>query len=371
MRVANMFKEMQEICRTELYEIKNAVFKNKYPRELQFPITYKCNFDCVMCGMRKLTGKGHCSPDEIREILRDQLFCEVASVGVNGGEPFLRTDLYDCIEAIAETLPNLKNIYMISNGYLTEQIVNTLLRIKALLTEKKIGLTVSFSVDGIEDLQDLMRGKKGAFLHVEHTLDVLQEDLAKYCDHLNIICTITKKNVYDLYQVDKWAKQRGLTVSYNIATVNARIDNFDKYEDFSVFTEPQAKMMATEFFYQKYKETYDPKYYALFLFCHEQYRYYGCAYQYHDGVTLTPDGMVCYCATHSEIIGDARKNSALRVFQEHQEYQKQLRSKYCAHCSHYIYGLNSRGLIRLFTENNRYRWLNLYRRIKKKLWSFV
>ena len=369
--MAAIIKEIKKICWIGLHEIKNGLVKEKYPKELQFPITYKCNFNCVMCGMRNLINKDHCKPNEIREILSNDLFCKVSSVGINGGEPFIRADLYECIEAITESLPRLERIYIISNGYLTDKIISSLFEIKQLVSKANIKLTVSFSVDGIGDMQDLMRGMTGAFSKVNNTLDIIQSDLSKYCDNLNIICTITKKNVFSLYQVEKWADERKINVSYNVATVNARIDNYDRYDDFSIFTDTHAKMMATEFFYKKYKETLDEKYYALYLFCLEQNRYSDCTYKFNEGVTITPDGMLCYCATHSDVIGDANRFSAKQLFFGNKKHQQEIRKRYCDHCSHYMYGLSFNGLIKLLRENNRYRRLNLYKRGKRKKWKCV
>ncbi len=66
---------------------------SQYPTVIQLPITYLCNFDCVMCGMHHMIGRKDFTPDEIRKILQDELFTRIEYVGVNGGEPFLRKDI--------------------------------------------------------------------------------------------------------------------------------------------------------------------------------------------------------------------------------------------------------------------------------------
>lgn len=60
-----------------------------YPHTLQFPITNKCNLDCVMCNIHGNDSKNELSKDEISRILQDSIFKKVESVGVNGGEPFI------------------------------------------------------------------------------------------------------------------------------------------------------------------------------------------------------------------------------------------------------------------------------------------
>lgn len=334
----------------------------KYPVELQFPITYLCNFDCVMCGMHRLINKKHMSIDDIKTILSDKLFCKIESVGINGGEPFLRDDLVECIDAVVSSLPRLKRIFIISNGYYTERIVNYLKKIKEITVNHGLELTVSFSVDGVGAMQDFMRGRKNAFEKVEKTIEEVTRNRDEYCDHLNVICTITKHNVYSLPEVELWGEAHKIDISYNIATINERIDNHEKFEDFTIFNDFEAKKMASEFFYKQYLSTHNEKYYALFVFAETGKRVGPCTYSNGKGVTLTPDGNLCYCATHSELIGNVMMNSPYSLFQKNTKYRVQMCKEYCHGCSHYLYGLNSSGLKSLMNEKRIKRETALYRK---------
>lgn len=99
----------------------------KYPDTIQLPITYKCNFDCVMCGMHHLINNKDFTYKELEKILHDKLFSRVKAVGINGGEPFLKEDLLQCIQVMLKELPHLKNIYFISNGYFTDSMCEKLI----------------------------------------------------------------------------------------------------------------------------------------------------------------------------------------------------------------------------------------------------
>lgn len=345
---------------------KRFFYKRSLPVELQFPITYKCNFDCVMCGMHNLIQKGHMESEDIKNILSDSLFRKVRSVGINGGEPFLRGDLPECIKAVITSLPELKIINIISNGYCTDKIVRDLQVIKKMCGEYQIKLQVSFSLDGTDKMQDFMRGREGAFSHLMETIDILSKDKELYCDSLLMICTITKYNIYKIYEVEEWAEKYGIAVSYNVATINKRIANEDRVSDFSVFSDEQARMLTQEFFYKKYYETGNEKYYGLFLFVSEGKRYAGCPYMYNDGVTLTPDGSLCYCATHSDILEDAKQKPAYEIFQKYDDYHTTLRNEKCATCSHYMYSLNSAGKRKLKHEKNNQRKIALLIKLRRK-----
>lgn len=71
--------------------------------QIQLPITFKCNFDCVMCGMRNLISQEDFSSEELSQIISDKLFQNVTGIGLNGGEPFLKKDLVECVEVITQT----------------------------------------------------------------------------------------------------------------------------------------------------------------------------------------------------------------------------------------------------------------------------
>ena len=102
--------------------VREVAFSGKkhiktFPSTIQLPVTYKCNFNCKMCGMHNLIHKDDYSTKELEQILKDKLFSKVTSIGLNGGEPFLRSDLVECVKIMIKTLPNLKSINIIIIGF--------------------------------------------------------------------------------------------------------------------------------------------------------------------------------------------------------------------------------------------------------------
>lgn len=313
-----------------------------YPTTIQFPITYLCNFDCVMCGMRKLIHEKDMSLVNLEIVMKDPIFQRVTNVGINGGEPFLKGDLVEAISVMIENLPLLKSFYFITNGYLTEEILEKLSRIKSLCEEKNIKIYLSISVDGYGDMQDFHRGHQDAFLHAEETLKDILDSKQSYVDGLDIICTITKYNIERINEVEVWAEHLGVDVAYNIATVNARIANEDK--DFSVFSDEHARMLAEEFFYTKYRETKNEKYYAIYYLLKTKERVADCPCMWNEWLTLLPDGQIGFCATHSKILGSLLEKSGEQIVRQELKYHKEMKKKYCKNCSHYSYTLNKKGL---------------------------
>ena len=317
--------------------------KASYPTILQLPITYKCNFDCIMCGMKHQITKAHFSSDELGKILHDEVFQNVVSVGVNGGEPFLRQDLIDCIRQILK-LPKLRGIAIITNGSLPKKILSDMYEIKKLCSERNVTVTLSVSVDGINDMQEFMRGNKNAFTNAEHLLTVLKEKKEQYCDGFNIICTIASKNIARITELKAWADLNKYDVAYNIATIHKRIENEDRYSNFSIFEDEYSRKLAEEFFYGLFIETKSERYFAIYYYIKTGKRLSYCEYQ-ESGITLLPNGEIAYCATCSETIGNALEENPSKIYEKGFEYRKILVNEKCMGCSHYMYILNSAGLL--------------------------
>ncbi|WP_036608093.1 radical SAM protein [Oribacterium sp. P6A1] len=335
--------------RLKLFIFSNGGFIKKYPSTIQLPITYKCNFNCKMCGMQKLIKNKDYSVEELEQILNDKLFRKVIAVGLNGGEPFLRADLVDCINVMLKTLPNLKRFNIISNGYFTDIIRDKLTVIYEIAKKKGVSVNLSLSVDGVGQMQDFMRGHHNAWEKVCKTLDLILIKKERYCDSLGVICTVTRFNVYNLEEVEAWSKKNNILVRYNIATINARINNDDRYEDFSIFCDEKARLVAQEFFYKKAIKECSETYFGIFLYIRDRKRYADCPCRHNDWVTLVPNGNISYCATYSNELGSALEKSAYDIFNGNIQILHEITTNHCQSCSHYISQLDSVGL-RLFYE---------------------
>ena len=337
-------------CKVDCLRKEQYCVMQEYPTEIQLPITYKCNYNCVMCGMRNLIKKEDFTSKELGEILKDKLFSKVEAVGVNGGEPMMRKDIYECFVEMIDALPNLKVFNMISNAYFTDKYASELVKIKKLCQSHNIKLNLTLSVDGIGDMQNFHRGHHNGWEHTKNTFNLILSQKNLYCDDLNIICTITKYNIYDINDVDVWAKSINVPIAYNIATVNVRIDNVDKVEDFSIFNDEHARLMAQEFFFNLFSLTKSKRYFAIYYFIKNRKRIANCPCMNNSWVTLTPNKQLGYCATHSNELGDAYENSAYDLFNNNLSHLQFIKNTYCDTCSHYIYTLNREGKKEYYKE---------------------
>lgn len=313
-----------------------------YPKVIQLPITYKCNFNCVMCGMKNLISKDDFSANQLAKIIKDKAFSKIKYVGLNGGEPFLKKDLIDCVSVLIQNLPTLSHIGIISNGYFTAKILAELPKIKKICLEKNIKLTLTLSLDAVGKLQDFHRGKTGAFGNLQKTLDSLLLKPENYYDFLDFNCTITRYNIFNINEVVIFAEKYGIPISYDIAAPNQRIQNDDRIDDFYIFNDELAKKLAMEFFYKLFKETGDKKYFALFLFLRDKKRYDVCPCRTNNWITITPDSYISFCASHSKLLDSGLEKSTYDILKKHKKYLKSLWND-CSSCSTYMYGLNFEG----------------------------
>ena len=157
------------------------------PRSVDLAITHHCNLRCKYCSY--FTSAGNVNQDlsgeEWMEFFRELNACAVMEVCLSGGEPFVRGDLRELIEAI---IRNRMRFKVLSNGTLiTDEMASFLAS-----TRRCNGVQVS--IDGsIPTTHDACRGE-GTFLKaIEGIQCLLRHHLPT-----TVRVTIHKHNVGDL-----------------------------------------------------------------------------------------------------------------------------------------------------------------------------
>lgn len=326
--------------------------KKKYPKVIQFPITYKCNSKCVMCNIWKMDSNNEMNVDELAKYVQDPLFKKVTSVGINGGEPTLIGNLVDYVKVILE-LPKIRNLNIISNGFISDKILSILKQIYNICKLKSIRFHISFSLDGYGEVHDLIRGVKGVFQKTVKTIDAVASEQSKYCDSYDVSCTIVKQNIYNLAELDAFSKYKKYPMKYRLGISNKRINSDSVLDKFSILSSKNEVQIAKEFLFGKYKESrpfyIKFRYFSLFYYLNSDNhrRLLGCAWK-NEGVTLDSRGDIYYCACKSKKIGSLREKNGKEIFfnKDNIQYRKELIKKKCNTCIH--------------DYNGRVEWSNLY-----------
>lgn len=195
-------------------------------RIIILPLFYLCNARCKMCNIWMEPGVPRWEPAALRQVLSTPALSEnVEVVNVTGGEPTLRKDLLEVVQAIVESLKALHTLSVQTHG-LNPPLVKARIGpiaewIKDLgRTGRKIHLDINISLDGPDGIHDEVRGRKGAFKSVLESLEIARS-LLNNCDHSAIMfnCTIVRQNVLHLRETQKIADELGVEMTYTVPQV--------------------------------------------------------------------------------------------------------------------------------------------------------
>lgn len=147
-------KISMEIARS-LYKIQTSGFPLS---QLFWECTQRCNFACIHCGSDcKVSSSVKDMPfEDFRKVLESisrEMDTSSLTVNITGGEPLVRKDLEACGKAIYDMGIAWG---IVTNGWLLSED-----RLRSLLKAGIHGMTIS--LDGIGEVHDWMRGKKGAY----------------------------------------------------------------------------------------------------------------------------------------------------------------------------------------------------------------
>ena len=132
----------------------------RYIRTAHWSITGHCNYRCKHCYMSAPDAKfGELSHEEIMSIVRQLIDCGVMEVSLTGGEPLVRKDFLEIVDALIKGGIKITTIY--SNGKLvTDKLLDE-------LSKRGIFPEFNMSYDGVDGWHDWLRGIENAGKIVE------------------------------------------------------------------------------------------------------------------------------------------------------------------------------------------------------------
>lgn len=187
-------------------------------KRVNFAVTYRCNSRCQMCNIwKKYKEKPESVNEELsyKEIVRifDNSHClrSLDELILTGGEPFLRKDLPQIVKYFTSRYPGA-SIVIPTNGMHTESILDMYQNI----FESTACLPILvFSIDGMENCHDTVRGIAGAFSNTIQTIKTLS---LKYPDaNMGLSLTITKENFHELRHVYSLSREMNVAFTMRFA----------------------------------------------------------------------------------------------------------------------------------------------------------
>ncbi|WP_286885404.1 polysaccharide pyruvyl transferase family protein [Aneurinibacillus sp. UBA3580] len=307
-----------------------------YPKVVNYPITNKCNYRCIMCNVWKPEYAAHkdLTPSEIYNVFSQPLFKELAHVGISGGEPFVRKDILEIIKSICDAVPSLKSISIITNASL-EHTFEKVKQIKEELDARKIHFTLQISIDGVDEVHDKNRGVPKAF---ERTIKNFYK-LNAIGLVSEISTTITKNNYNKLWDIYRFAKDNNVYIRFRLASSIDRLYNSDLTHNFSFNDREKLtiiKFLENIIFY--YEKDVQKRFFYRSLIgqLKGQKRKAGCDWQTSQGVSLDPYGNLYFCFPKSKLIKNINSDSSEYDIQLLEENIDKLDDAlhHCSSCTH-------------------------------------
>lgn len=186
----------------------NAFLKRSEPVSIVHFVTERCNARCGHCFV---DFRNPCSPeqelslDEIRQMTGTLGAC-LYNVNLTGGEPFLRTDLFDIAAAYLQNT-TARSIIITTNGTQVDAVRSFLGKWTEAALPGRI--KISISIDHFEDQHDENRRVPGAFRKAMETYRMI-EDRNDDSVMPDIALTVTSGNANAILDVHQDLKERGI-----------------------------------------------------------------------------------------------------------------------------------------------------------------
>jgi MoaA/NifB/PqqE/SkfB family radical SAM enzyme len=184
------------------------------PVQLILFITDACNARCGHCfNWRALNqGEDGLTPAELETLAAE--LGNLLSVGISGGEPFLRKDLAQVYGLFAEH--GLTDFTVPTNGLLPQR-VQTVVR-QMVRQQQETRVAIVLSLDGLEEMHDRIRGVPGNFAKVKATYDALvavKEEFPERPPILKVGTVLCNWNIDQVPALIDWVRREMPAVDFH------------------------------------------------------------------------------------------------------------------------------------------------------------
>jgi len=216
---------------------QSALFPSRYPPYLIFFVTSRCNMKCKHCfyWQELSSDRNELSLDEIERISKS--LPELFFLRITGGEPFLRTDLYQIIKLFYENSA-IRRIGISTNGFEVNKIIEITDQIVGGL--KNLSFELGISIDDLYEKHDKIRACRGAFNNAMKTYEGLAKIREKNKNfNLGFLITMMKDNQDYLEEIFEYLKgKQPDTIGLNMIRgtpkcIDEMITDVAKYKHFA------------------------------------------------------------------------------------------------------------------------------------------
>jgi len=292
------------------------------PLKVSWEVTYSCNSRCMSCQRwKKPENKNYLSFAEGKRLLVQLADINVPNISFTGGEPLLRSDIYDLI-AYAKSLKmttSLSSNSLIINEKNVERICRS-------------GLDILYlSLDGRSpEIHDLLRGVQGSFEKTINAILMIHASKERSKPRVFVNITVNRKNVADLIEIVKICDEfdvAGITIQpvHDFGDIQLAIDEDLRLNatDIPVMND-QIEGLTKDYggFLPVIREYLDN--FETYVKNPDELYKYRCVAAYLT-VEINPYGEVFPCPVEFESMGNLRKNSFKEIW--YSKHSNNLRKK--------------------------------------------
>ena len=175
----------------------------KRPFCISFEVTYRCNARCEHCHLGEPVDELRAVPQKYGEICKE---LKPVVAQVSGGEPLLRKDLEQIIEALTKRT---------SSPYVVVTTNGALLTKERYISLRQAGVDeFSLSLDFPDERHDEFRHVPGLFLKIKHLI----EELSSKDKAITLSGVVNRKNYKDLIPLAELAQKWGVRINFSTYT---------------------------------------------------------------------------------------------------------------------------------------------------------
>ena len=182
----------------DLIGLTKVIFRKKELESLFLFITSRCNSLCRTCFYWDQLNKNEdLTFDQMKKI--SETAPNFGKLWLSGGEPFLREDIDEIVKLFHRN-NKIHSVNLPTNGLLPKQIEEKTRRILKDCPDLLIDL--NFSIDGLANTHDAIRGVPNNFQKTLRTMDMMQEKFADSPNlRRNVLTVITRESYDELIQL--------------------------------------------------------------------------------------------------------------------------------------------------------------------------
>lgn len=199
----------------DVKSVFNVLVNRPNPKKIiavNFAVTYMCNSSCIICNIWKkykelpLDLKNELELKEIKKIFEESKYLRsLQSIGLTGGEPFLRKDFVELCGFFIKKYPDAQ-IGIPTNAINPGMILEKLEEVIKKYNPKN--LDISVSLDGIGKTHDKVRGFPENYNNALKLIEIVKREFPLI--HLGIGFTIIPENYKDLLEVYNFSKNKDI-----------------------------------------------------------------------------------------------------------------------------------------------------------------